>query len=435
MINKIVYISLFWLTISSVAFSQGYVIKDVTFDNDKYTSQSFIKRNVISIKPGDTLKMEEIEKDCRNLSTLPSIVHVTCRFDTLPNNEVKVSFEMDEIISFYPVLNINFTESNQRYLIGGGSLNLFGRNHQIYLAYMNELLTFHSYNIYYKIPFLWDTPFGIAFGTNRMNSEEPLFFDNGIYRYNYLFNNYAIENQYSFAINHSIALETSYFNEQYQIVPNQSLDMFMGPIQHEDDKLSLKIMHKWFNLDYHYHQIDGWNNSLYVQRIYDLKRPGTFNLWVNQFRYYKTIKNRQDPSNPMLRRQQLAFRAIIGTSTNIDSPFAPFVIDSYYNIRGIGTRTDRANGQLVFNAEYRFDTFTFKKNFVNQLVVYSDQGLFRYPGDQISKLSYNNYDHYVGLGTRFLNKRGYTKVIRFDYGVSVKNVNDHGFVLGIGQYF
>jgi len=78
-------------------------------------------------------------------------------------------------------------------------------------------------------------------------------------------------------------------------------------------------------------------------------------------------------------------RTKFGVSTNNFSPFAPFVIDGFLNIRGIGNRVDRGTASFILNAEYR-QSFWKHKYFTLQAAAFVDYGTLRSPGD--------NYDRY-----------------------------------------
>ncbi len=85
-----------------------------------------------------------------------------------------------------------------------------------------------------------------------------------------------------------------------------------------------------------------------------------------------------------MRRLQLLFsflfaaRLRFGIATNNDTPFAPFVLDSYINIRGSGNRIERGTAALILNLEFR-QTFFETAKFGGQLVAFSDTVFWRNP--------------------------------------------------------
>ena len=135
------------------------------------------------------------------------------------------------------------------------------------------------------------------------------------------------------------------------------------------------------------------------------------------------------------KKGNLAIRTRFGISTNNNSPFAPFVVDSRVNLRGSGNRIERGTAQAILNIEYRH-TFLNLSNWAIQGVIFTDLGNWRTPGGQLDELvSKDELRQFVGGGFRVLYKRIYDAVWRVDYGVDVFNKNQRGFVLGIGQYF
>ena len=125
----------------------------------------------------------------------------------------------------------------------------------------------------------------------------------------------------------------------------------------------------------------------------------------------------------------------MGLSSNHESPFAPFVLDSYLNIRGIGNRVDRGTGALILNMEYRHSLLE-KERIAIQGVVFSDTGSWRNPGGNLDDFSNpDNFVLFAGGGLRFIHKKIYNAILRVDYGFNLQERQVNGFVLGVGQYF
>ena len=128
-------------------------------------------------------------------------------------------------------------------------------------------------------------------------------------------------------------------------------------------------------------------------------------------------------------------RTKFGVSTNNFSPFAPFVIDGFLNIRGIGNRVDRGTASFILNAEYR-QSFWKHKYFTLQAAAFVDYGTLRSPGD--------NYDGYfpmsegnifTGVGIRAHLNVFYKTCLRLDYSISPVDATQRGFTYGFGQFF
>ena len=125
----------------------------------------------------------------------------------------------------------------------------------------------------------------------------------------------------------------------------------------------------------------------------------------------------------------------VGLSTNRQTPFAPFVVSSHVNIRGVGNRINRGTGSLVLNVEYRHTIFD-KGNFAGQLVGFSDAGTWRSAGGPLSDfVDPDLFRHFVGGGVRVIYKKAHNAMLRADYGLDIFNAGSRGLVLGLGQYF
>ena len=139
----------------------------------------------------------------------------------------------------------------------------------------------------------------------------------------------------------------------------------------------------------------------------------------------------------------MASRLTFGISTNSDSPFAPFVVDSHVNLRGVGNRIERGTAQLVFNAELR-RTIEFKKTkeqlknetWATQVVVFTDVGSWRGPGGGlIDIIGSGSLRQFVGGGFRIIYRKVFGATLRVDYGVDIFNPTENGLTIGFGQYF
>ena len=125
----------------------------------------------------------------------------------------------------------------------------------------------------------------------------------------------------------------------------------------------------------------------------------------------------------------------IGLSSNVNSPFAPFVLDNNVNLRGVGILIDRGTGSVVWNTEYRYTLYE-RKWFVLQGNIFTDFGSWRKPGGTLSDfVSAANVRVFSGVGLRFINKKIFNAIFRIDYGVGLTNDPSRGIVFGIGQYF
>ena len=131
----------------------------------------------------------------------------------------------------------------------------------------------------------------------------------------------------------------------------------------------------------------------------------------------------------------LALRFYIGIATNNDSPFAPYVVDSHINLRGVGNRTARGTAQFILNSEYRY-TWRESKKWGVQAVAFLDIGAWRRPGGNLEEVfDTTQFKQFAGGGLRLIYKKIYGTVLRLDYGINIQHINQGGLVIGFGQYF
>ena len=186
-----------------------------------------------------------------------------------------------------------------------------------------------------------------------------------------------------------------------------------------------KLTFVWNRVNYHFHHLSGLHNQLNIQTVQSISNDPAFYIAFNDTKKFWRSGTKGN----------FAARLRLGLSSYEESPFAPFVLDSYLNIRGVGNRVDRGTGAIILNAEYRH-TFYDKKQATVQGVLFSDSGSWRNPGGGFDDFSrQDNIVWFAGGGLRFIHKKIYNAIFRIDYGLNVQDSSYSGFVLGIGQYF
>ncbi|MEL7021301.1 MAG: outer membrane protein assembly factor, partial [Bacteroidota bacterium] len=256
-------------------------------------------------------------------------------------------------------------------------------------------------------------------------SVEPLYFDAGevTYRYDQLSFSGAVV--YELQRQHNIELGATYFVEDYQKAAMQVLENPPGPNQLRQPKLLAKLVHSISKINYHYFYREGFDNVANFQSVHNIQDGSWFHIFINETKYFRRIQQRGN----------LAARFRFGISTNNDTPFAPFVLDSHLNIRGAGNRIDRGTAAVILNVEYRQTVFE-QNRWAGQVVGFSDFGTWRNPGGSLGELhSADNFRHFVGGGVRLIFKKAHDAVLRMDYGVDVYDMQQQGLVIGLGQYF
>ena len=135
------------------------------------------------------------------------------------------------------------------------------------------------------------------------------------------------------------------------------------------------------------------------------------------------------------KRGNVSLHNRFGISTNNNSPFSPFVLDGFINVRGIGNRISRGTAEFIVNAEYRHTVWDHKWLYL-QTAAFADLGTLRQPGDLIVDMfNYNEMNLFLGGGLRIHSKLFYKVIFRVDYSVNPIQPNNHGLTFGVGQFF
>ena len=417
-------ISIFFFLFIAIPFfaQKNWNIESINFEGLEKTSENYI-RQFLTSKEGHAFSNTELQNDVQQLWNIGIHQNVTTKIDSLPDQKIKITFQLVEKKTLLPILNFGGIKSNIWFQIGAVDFNFRGKGHQFLAYYQNTDLR-HGGQIYYRIPYL-NQNWGIAFDLLQWRSEEPLFFSEGTVYYNYDNLNLGITGIRNFGFRKRVELTSSLFQEKYFKNDNQTLIDPPGPSELSVFKLSSKVEYIENLLNYNDFYISGWSWRSIWQTVFNFEDSSFFNSLIFQIRKFSYFG----------KKGNLAARFRFGISTNNDSPFAPFVVDSRVNLRGSGNRIERGTGQLILNLEYRHTVLNFD-NWAMQANLFSDLGNWRSPGGKINQFfDTQELRHFVGGGFRIIYKRIYNAIVRVDYGVDIYNSSQRGFVLGIGQYF
>ncbi|WP_405609250.1 outer membrane protein assembly factor [Polaribacter sp. Asnod1-A03] len=414
-----------FLAFSSLLFSQEKTIVDVKIKGLKKTKVSFIKSLILTQK-GQVLDSLALEKDIITLKRLAGVSHAYYQVYHSHQNNYNVFIHVEENFTILPEVNL-WTTTNQQfsYKLGLYDYNFLGRNIVFGGFYQNN--GFDSYGINFKAPNLFSKKWGLSLTHQNWKSNEPLYFRERTA--NYLYNNISFEvlGLYQINLKNQLNFGVNFFNEKYKYLTGftspsipQNLDL---------DKMLVKLVYSYDDLNYFYQYIDGFKSILYTQFVTS-KNPfqKDFLIAWNDFFFYKTIKNTGTFAN----------RLRVGFASNEDSPFAPFAIDNNVNIRGVGILVDRGTAVAVLNSEYRKTVYD-KNWLVIQSNFFVDAGTWRNPGGELNDfLKRENLKVYSGIGLRFISKKIYNATFRIDYGFRIVDklgASKGGLVFGLSQYF
>ncbi len=399
------------------------IVHEVALEGLERTDSTYVF-DFIKSRPGDTLVIVEIEKDVQRLKNLVSIGDAQYRLDPLEKNRVKLVYELEEVRTRVPIVNLGGIQGNTWFQLGVSDINLEGKNKTAKLLYQYSDRR-HSFNFFYQRPPRLSSRWGYQLIANKWSSREPLFFPGQTVLYDYDNNGLAADGIYQLSQTLQLSLGGSFFVENYRKSQGQQVEVLPGPASLRIAKLMIKNELYLNRVDYDAHYLDGFNGFVRYQAVLNLDDHSWFHSIIAQLEQYEQISGRGN----------LAMRYRLAFSTNNESAFAPFVADSYINIRGIGNRIDRGTAQAIVNVEYRQTVYS-GRMFSAQLVGFGDLGTWRKPGGKFKDfVRLKERRVFVGGGFRLIYNKIYGAIFRVDYGVDVFDSDQRGIVVGLGQYF
>jgi len=404
-----------------LAFSQSKILS-LEIDGLKKTKPAYLKY-FIDTEEGADLDSARLQQDMQRLKNLNSIANAWSTIDTLENG-YKVKVHLVEALTFFPIVNFGGVQGNFWYQLGFTDTNWLGRGKLLSLYYQNNDRR-SNFNIYYRDPFLNGSKWGYSVGAFRFASVEPLFFGDDVVFYDYTNWSFGATGIYNIDRTQYVEAGLTYFIEDYEKNSRHREEITPGPDALREPKTLAKFFYQRNKINYHFFYRGGTQFTANFQTVYSFETHTWFNIFLGDYRLYKRVREKGN----------FAMRFRVGIATNRNSPFAPFVVDSYVNIRGSGNRIDRGTGQLILNLEY-LHAFYEREKFAAQIVGFSDIGTWRNPGGTFADLwDPDNFRHFAGGGIRLIYKKAYNAILRIDYGIDIYNTQQRGFVLGIGQYF
>lgn len=360
----------------------------------------------------------------QQLVNLPVFSQATWALDTV-GGETIVNWTMEESRTVFPLLNFGGIRGNTYYQVGFNDIHFRGRGQQLTAFYQNNDGE-HNYYLSLRNTNLRGSRWGYALETRRYAAIEPLYFPDAAVNYRYANLSFGADASYTLQPGNILTLGVSTFQERYRKL-NPEQENLPGPNRVNQQKLLLKASRTHDQLNYFAERSSGVHHQTIAQFVHNFADQTDFLIAWHDFRFFRLLGQRGN----------LAGRLRTGISSNNDSPFAPFVLDSQVNIRGSGNRIDRGTAQLILNLEYRHTVWRDRRErFAAQLVGFSDLGTWRSPGGELSDLvAEENIRHFLGAGLRLISLKAHNAVLRLDYGLDVRNTQERGFVAGFGQYF
>jgi len=391
-------------------------IAEIKFEGLNHTKTSFLKQYLTS-KVGEIYDSVQLKQDQQRLINLGTLAEVKAEIKR-DKHDVTLLFSCVEMINLLPVLAFGQTSETFWFRAGLEHLNFTGRGDKIFAYY--QYFDRHSVFLNYSTDRIGNSKWGLSASLIRWATIEPLKMAGSITKFNYTnYTGYASIVRF-LSFRETVESGIGFFNEIFES-RDVSKDKIPSIVQ--GDKLLSKLIFKSNHLNYNSFLVAGFYNQLNIEIIHSLDEVRNFAIVFNDLRYFKKIGKRLNWAN----------RLRVGIATNDANPFAPFVLDSYLNIRGVGNRVDRGTGSVVLNTELRYTIFDIKK-FAAQGVGFVDFGFWRKPNGNFGDFTKSENKYlFSGLGIRLIYKRAFDTMIRVDYGYNFdKNA---GWIIGIGQFF
>ncbi len=418
MIQPRFILSFFFILCNSWLASQE--VSEIRFEGLSSMDPAFLQ-NYINLDI-HSLSTDDIEQARDRLNRLNGILNNKHRLETTDSSSILV-FEIEEQGSLKPILGLAGIRDNFWVQLGGIEFNLNGKNQTLLGYYLNNNGR-HNYKLFFENDRFRGGNWGYGIDVQRIATEEPLYFESRTE--NYYYTNVAaggLLNRY-IGLNTKGVLGVTLFNEEYRIINENNVSQEIPNIV-DKTKVLGKIGLNYNQLMYDYFYRGGFIWDLLFQQVYTPEDNDLFLSLSFESRNFWRVKNYFN----------IATRLKVAMATNKASPFAPFTLDSNFNIRGVGNRVDRGTGQIVLNTEIR-TTLWNSFPWAIQGITFVDSGTWRNPGGPLSQLwDPDQFQLFSGGGIRIIYTRWLEAVLRIDYGIDVLNRENKGVVIGLGQYF
>lgn len=397
-------------------------ITSISFSGLTKTKEKLL-RSIIKCEEGMELNEKvffEDEQAIRNLNLFFD-VHPELEYNA-DSTECDIIFELKEAKYLYPIFSIGGFRTQFQLEAGVNQINFRGMAESIGALY--KFYDRHSFSAFYNAPRHKNGITGHDFSLTKYSTIEPLYFQDTVSSFN--FNNYNGSAGVHFWLTQRLTtgIGGMYMYETYKQRDSGAVDL--GQTEFAFHKWQVRAFIHYNGYKTNYEFIDGFRYRLYAETIQTVDYPDiSFFKLTNDIYWFKTIGQRGN----------FGIHNRIGLATNNDSPFSPFVLDGFINVRGVGNRVSRGTAEFITNAEFRYSIWRHKW-FILQAVALSDLGTLRQPGATIEDMfNYNELEWFVGGGFRVNSRVFYNTSFRIDYSVSPIDTKKHGLTFGVGQFF
>lgn len=413
-------ITLFSILFFFVLNGTAQVVETIEFEGATKTDTDYL-RKLIDSKTGEPIDSVALAEDLQALKNLNLFFSVDHALVKNANGNYDLVFKIDEAVYLYPILSISGFQDQLKVQAGANQINFLGRAQS--LGFQYQYYDRHSLALFYTAPRHANRKTGHEAAVAKYSTVEPLYFSDTVSSFN--FDNYSVSlgGFYWLGRKLRLGLGGMYMWEKYEQIDDA--DIGLGVKEFAFNKYQIRFRSDYMGINQHFEFMDGVSFSFYSETIQTEDVPdASFFKSTTELKYFKQIG----------KKGNLGFRNRLGISTNNFSPFAPFVLDGFINVRGIGNRVARGTGELILNAEYRY-TLLKKKYFIAQIAGFADYGALRDAGQDWTTLFNGNTNVFLGGGIRLHSRFIYKTIFRVDYSVNPTNTSERGFTFGLGQFF
>lgn len=397
-------------------------IKSISFQGLTKTKEVYLI-NQIYCQVGKEFTKEMLKLDeqiIRNLNLFFSVNSTSELNDDKSGWDIV--FIVQEAKYLYPIFSISGFKSQFKLQAGFNQINFRGRGENIGLVY--QYYDRHSISGFYNVLRHSNGKTGHDIALTKYSTIEPLYFQDTTAEFNFDNYNISIGGHYWLRKKLRFGLGGMYMYEEYKQLDTLAFDLGMIEFSFHKYQIRSFIEYNAVNQDFEFQ--NGFMNRSYIETIQTVEdNAPNFVKFTNDLYWYKKLR----------KRGNLAFHNRIGISTNNNSPFSPFVLDGFINVRGVGNRISRGTAEFITNIEYRHSIWRHKW-FILQAAIFSDLGTLRQPGETVeSMFNYKTLNLFLGSGLRLHSQLFYKVIFRVDYSINPINPDIRGFTFGVGQFF
>jgi outer membrane protein assembly factor BamA len=415
-LKKGIFLTLF----IAAQYSIGQVISSINFEGLTKTKASYLTA-IIESKVGQPYDSIFFENDIQRLRNLNLFFSVEGISKIESEDKTSLHFIIEEAVYIYPILSVGGFADQFKLQVGANQINFLGKAQSI--GFLYQYYDRHSFSLFYTADRHSNNKTGHEVALTKYSTVEPLYFQDTVSNFN--FDNYSVSLGGFYWLTNKIqaGIGGMYMFEKYHQLDEAEIGYIQDDFQFH--KYQIRAVLNYKNVNQHFEFLDGLEAQIFGETIQTTSSAASFFKFTSTFSYFKRLGYRFN----------YGIRNKLGVSTNNNSPFSPFVLDGFLNLRGVGNRVARGTAIGIINTEIRF-SFLRKKYLHAQLVGLVDVGSLRNPGSSISDLfEQQNIKMFTGVGIRLHSRYLYKSIFRLDYSINPNNIQKGQFTFGLGQFF